>query len=121
MTLVPSNLGEFFTFIGSASAIGFVLSLIAEQSRWFQSRNKQGKMATLLFIAMVMSLLSYSLVRFVPAGVVEQAQPYYQTIYSAVVIVLASQVWHRLVNKQAEPPALSTSPTQGQDKTPASG
>ncbi len=121
MTIVPSNLGEFFTFIGSATAIGFVLSLAAENWLFFQSRNTQGKMAILLFIAIVMSLVSYSLMRFVPAGIVEQAQPYYQTIYSAVVIVLASQVWHRLVNKQTDKDVPSTSPAPGQDKTPASG
>jgi hypothetical protein len=97
---VPSTLGEFFTFIGSAGAIGFVLSFVAENWGFFQSRNKQGKVAILMFIALLMGLGSYSLVRFVPAGVVEQAQPIYQVIIATLSILLASQVWHKTVNQQ---------------------
>lgn len=97
---LPSSLGEFFTFIGSAAAIGFVLSFLAENWGFFQTRNKQGKIAILVIVAVLMGLISYSLVRYVPAGVVDQAQPIYQVIISSLAILLATQVWHKAVNQQ---------------------
>lgn len=98
MDLVPTTLGEFFTFVGSSAAIGFVLSWIAGNWGFFQRATSQGKAAILVFISLLMGLGSFALVRFVPAGVIEQAQPYYQVIISSITILIASQAWHKWID-----------------------
>lgn len=100
---MPASLGEFFTFIGSAAAIGFVLSFVAENWPFFQTRSSQGKMIILVVIALAMGLGSYGLVRYVPAGVIEAAQPIYQVIVSTITILLASQIWHKVTDKSPAP------------------
>ncbi len=118
---VPSTLGEFFTFIGSAGAIGFVLSIVVENWGFFQTRNKQGKITILILIALLMGLSSYSLVRYVPAGVIEQAQPLYQVIVATLSILIASQVWHKTVNQQVIDVTAAVVPntaTRGQTANP---
>lgn len=119
---IPSTLGEFFTFIGSAGAIGFVLSFVVENWAFFQTRNRQGKITILVFIALLMGLGSYSLVRYVPAGVVQEAQPIYQVIVATLSILLASQVWHKTVNQQVidvTAALVPDSPARDQPVTPA--
>jgi len=103
MELVPTTFGEFLTFIGSATAIGFVLSWIVGNWAFFNRATPQGKTAILLLVSILMSLGSLGLVRFVPAGIIEQAQPYYQTILGAITIVLASQAYHKVVDKPEDP------------------
>lgn len=95
----PTSLAQFFTFVGTAGAIGAVLSWIAGNWKFFQSRSAQGKMLILFVISLVMGFASHFAVKYIPAGIVTDAEPYYQIVINSIVILMASQVYHNIVDK----------------------
>jgi hypothetical protein len=93
----PQTLGQFATWLATAGAFGFVMSLVVE---WFPGWEKVGatpKFFITLGIAVGLGLLSFGLINWVPAGVKEGLEPYYQLLVSAITIWAASQGTHYLI------------------------
>lgn len=97
---IPGTFAEFLTFLGTAGAIGAVLSWIASNWKFFQDRSSQGKMLILFAIALVMGFASQFAVQYIPAGIVADAEPFYKTIINMAAIVLSSQLYYAKFGKE---------------------
>lgn len=107
---IPQTLGEFFTWLGTATAFGVVMSLVLEKLPFWAGLNSGLKAVSTMLLAVGLGLLSHALVTYVPAGVVADAQPWYQAIVSGISIWLASQGFHSAVNQREKYTAHSTTP-----------
>jgi len=99
---LPATFGEFLTWFGSSAVIGALISWVAAHWPWFKGQSGAVKVAVLLLISTIMGLVSFLAIKYVPAGVIEDVQPYYQIALNSVVIVLAAQGYDFLVNKAAD-------------------
>ncbi len=99
---MPGDFGSFLTFIGSGVFIGFVLSIVAENVALFQKLSSGWKIAVLGAIAIALALVSHLAVTYIPAGIVTAAEPYYQVVVNAVVILLASKAYHAVAGKDTD-------------------
>lgn len=99
---VPQTVSEFFTWLASAGALGFVVSAIAEVFPKWEMIDPKVKRWIVLGISAVLGLLSAALVRYVPAGVVEGAQDWYKAIVTAIAIFAASQWSHWAIIKRED-------------------
>lgn len=98
----PQELGQFLTWIGSNAAIGMVISWIMANWAWFQGRTAGEKTAILYGVAVVMGVVSRLAVTYVPAGVVEQLQPYYTILLTSAVIVGGQQIFYKRLGGKAQ-------------------
>lgn len=96
---MPDNFGSFLTFIGSAGFIGFILSVLAENASWFGKLSSGQKIALLLVVSLICGFVSHFAVKYIPAGVVQELDEYYQVALNTVVIFLASKAYHAIAGK----------------------
>lgn len=99
---LPATLGEFFTWFGSTLVIGSVISWVLQNWAWFKEQRSEVKVILLIVIAVGMGVLSQFAIKYVPAGVVEELQPYYQVVLTGVVIVLNALGFHWAIGKREE-------------------
>lgn len=95
---IPKSLSEFATWLATAGAFGFVMSLVVEWVPGWEGAKPTLKFFVTLGIALLLGLASYGLINWVPAGVKEGLEPYYQLIISAISIWAASQGTHYMIN-----------------------
>ncbi len=85
---IPSDFGTFLTWIGSDAVIGAVLvflwnwQLLATLKTWI-------RIVLLAVVGIVLAAGSYVGITYIPAGVVEQIQPYWRLVVTVVTIVLS--------------------------------
>lgn len=106
----PQQLGEFLTWIGSNAAIGAVISWIMANWGWFQERTSGQKTLILYAVAVVMGVASKLAVTYVPAGIVDQLQPYYAVLLTSAIIVGGQQLWYAKVEKPKQVKAVTARP-----------
>lgn len=100
---MPTSLGEFFTWLGTAGAFATIMALVLERiPGWNDKLSSEVKSLLSLVVAALLGMASYALVRWVPAGVVAELEPYYQVILTAVTIWLGSQYAHWAVNQRED-------------------
>lgn len=99
---MPENLGEFFTWLGTAGAFATIMALVLERVPNWDNLSSEAKSIVSLVVAALLGMASYALVRWVPAGVVEGLEPYYQVILSAVAVWLGSQYAHWGINQRED-------------------
>lgn len=98
----PASFGEFLSWLGTSAVIGSIVSWVAAHWVWFKNQGGGTKVAVLLVIATVLGLVSHLAITYVPAGVVEEAQPYYTAFLNAAMIVFGAMGFNYLVNERAE-------------------
>lgn len=104
---IPQTISEFFTWLASAGALGFVVSALAEVFPKWETLDPKVKRWIVLGISAVLGMLSTALIKYVPAGVVEGAQDWYKAIVTAAAVFAASQWSHWAIIRREdrkEPP-----------------
>ncbi len=96
----PQTLAAFLTWLGTAAAASAVLALLAEAIPGWATLKANVKRLIVFGLSVLLGVGSKLLVQYVPAGVIEAAEPYYQIILSALAIMLMSQPFHVLLNKR---------------------
>jgi hypothetical protein len=99
---LPATFGEFATWLATAGAFGFIMSLVVEWVPGWENANSNLKFFVTLALALGLGFASYALVTWVPAGIKESAEPYYQLIITAIGIWAASQGTHFLLIQRAD-------------------
>ena len=99
---IPQSFGQFATWLATAGAFGFVLSLIVEWVPGWETANSNLKFFVTLALAVALGFASYALVTWVPAGVKDGIEPYYQIIITAIGIWAASQGTHYTLIQRAD-------------------
>ncbi len=95
---MPSTFGEFLTFIGTATAIGAVINWVVQNWDFYQHQiRREVQVLILIVISTIMGVASMLAVRYVPAGVVAELEPYYRIVITSITIVLATQVTNGIV------------------------
>lgn len=114
---IPLTVLELFKFLGTPVFIGFLVSFLLERVPWFQQLNSDAKALVALLLAIVLPIVSYALLNYVPASFVEAVQPWYAAAITGIIGFIGSQVWHKLfkpetyiefTSGQEEPPTGST-------------
>jgi hypothetical protein len=78
------------------------MALVLERVPGWETLSREVKSFISLVVAALLGVVSYALVRWVPAGVVAELEPYYQVILTAVTIWLGSQYAHWAVNQRKD-------------------
>jgi len=115
---IPLTVLELFKFLGTPVFIGFLVSFLLERVPWFQQLNSDVKAIVALVIAIVLPIVSYALLNYVPQSFVEAVQPWYAAAITGVIGFIGSQVWHKLFKPDAYievPSELDNPPTGSTD------
>lgn len=97
-TQIPMSIIDLFKFIGTPVAIGFVVSFLLERVPWFQQLSSDVKAILALIISVLLPIISYALLNYVPQSLIEALQPWYSVAVTGVIGFIGSQVWHRIFN-----------------------
>jgi hypothetical protein len=101
MTL-PPDLTSFFSFIATPIFGAWLISHVFENLPFWANLTATAKQGATLAVYLVLGLVSFALVHWVPGTVVENLQP----IYAIIVAVLASWVsgsaFHYVVHTRAK-------------------
>lgn len=95
---IPLTIVDLFKFFGTPLCIGFVVSFLLERVVWFQQLGSDVKAILALIIAVVLPILSYALLNYVPQSLIDALQPWYSVAVTGVIGFIGSQVWHRIFN-----------------------
>ncbi len=98
----PESFSEFLTWIGTAGVISAILSWVMAHWQWFKEQTGGVKVLVLIAFSVVLSAIPYFTTTYLPAGVIEGAEPFYKIIISAIQIVLGAQVYNYLVNERED-------------------
>lgn len=96
----PGSFAEFLTWLGTAGAFSLFMALILERVPNWAEWDSDLKSFISVAVAVGLALVSYMLVRWLPAGVVADLEPWYRVIFNAVVIWLGSQWAHNVINRR---------------------
>lgn len=110
---IPQSLSEFATWLATAGAFGFVMSLVIEWVPGWEKANSTLKFFVTLGIALLLGLASYGLINWVPAGVKTGLEPYYQLIISAISIWATSQGAHYMIIQREKRAGVSPEDAKG--------
>lgn len=97
--VIPVTLIELFKFIGTPVFVGFIVSFLLENVQAFQDLTRYAKAAAALVVVVLLSLLSYWLVNYVPTAFIQALEPWYAAAVTGVIGFIASQVWHKVFNQ----------------------
>lgn len=95
---IPLTIVDLFKFFGTPLFIGFVVSFLLERVVWFQQLGSDVKAIFALIIAVLLPILSYALLNYVPQSLIDALQPWYSVAVTGVIGFIGSQVWHRIFN-----------------------
>jgi len=95
----PLTLVDLFKFIGTPLFIGFIVSFLLERVPWFQAQDANTKAIFAFTIAVVLPLISYALLNYVPQTLIDTLQPWYAAAVTGVIGFIGSQVWHKYFNQ----------------------
>jgi len=93
---IPTNLNDFFIWIGSPLVVGAVLSLIAERVWPLLPAEFPGgvKHALVIVASIGLPLLSKLLQDSVPPETIEALNPWWQAIVAGLMVYLTTQAAH---------------------------
>jgi hypothetical protein len=91
---LPPSLTAFLTFIATPTVLGPVLSELLEYLPAFQSLTSAKKTLVLYALMVLVGLVSFGIVRWVPTSALEALQPIYSIMIGAAVFFGSSQLFH---------------------------
>ena len=97
---LPTSFGAFLTWLATAGAFSLFMSLILERVPNWAEWNSDLKSFISVAVAIGLALISHALVRWLPAGVVAELEPWYAVVFNAVTIWLGSQWAHNIFNRR---------------------
>ena len=93
---IPLTIVELFKFLGTPVFIGFLVSFLLERVPAFQLLSSDMKAIVSLVLAVLLPIVSYALLNYVPMSLIEALQPWYAAAITGVIGFIGSQVWHKL-------------------------
>lgn len=90
------TLNDFLLWLASSGGAAATMSFVAERIPSFQNLPSQKRSLYILIGSVVIALVAYAVLRFVPAGTLDQLSPFFAIIYSIAGTWVASQVAHKL-------------------------
>ena len=91
---------DLFKFFGTPVFVGIIVSFLLERVPAFQALETNTKAFTALFLAVLCALGSRFLLATIPASVIAALDPLYADAVNMIIAFIASQVWHRLIQKE---------------------
>lgn len=79
---------------GSALAAAALVSFLAEKSTGFQRWPPEAKLALQLGASVLLAVVAFAVVTFVPAEVMAALAPWWRIVFGAIVAVLGNQYFH---------------------------
>lgn len=98
---MPDSLGGWVLFVGSPVAMGAVVSFALDWSP-FIALSGGKKVALLMLACIAMGVFSHLVITYVPASVLEAAQPYYAIIVQAVAALGGAKLWHAAFGRDTD-------------------
>lgn len=97
MLELPPTFSQFLTFIGTPVFAAWIVSHFIETIPAWATLTATVKQLILAAIYIVLGLLSFGLVHWVPASVAEQLQPIYAIIVAAIGAWLSGMFYHGVI------------------------
>ncbi len=94
MDQLPPELSQFLTFIASPVFGAWVVSEVLEQQQWFLALPPGRKAIQVLAVMLLLGVLSFALVRWVPPSATEQLQPLYAIVVATIAAFVSGKVYH---------------------------
>jgi hypothetical protein len=91
---LPPDLTSFLAFIATPAVLGPILSELLEYLPAFQKLASAYKTLALYVLMALVGLLSFGIVRWVPASALESLQPVYSILIAAAAFFASSQLFH---------------------------
>lgn len=91
---LPPDLASFLTFIATPIFAAWIVSHFIETIPQWADLAATVKQAIMLAIYIGLGLLSYALVKWVPADVIVTLQPIYAVIIGAITAWISANLWH---------------------------
>jgi len=85
--------------LATGGGIGALLSFLLERVSWFQALSSSARYWIVLVVSVGLPVLATVALQFVPAGVWEALQPYWNALAAGFLVWLSSQAAHKLLNK----------------------
>jgi len=98
----PGDLVSVLEWIASGVGVGFLFSILAEKSAWYEALGKKQKFAILVAGSVGLPVLATALLLNVPANVWTILQPYWRAAISGIYALVGSQVYYRAFVKPQE-------------------
>ncbi len=99
------NLLEMLKWVAAGGAgilAGFVASFALEHWPWFQVFSPLAKRSAVIVLSVALGWAGYAVLTYVPAEALAAAMPWFKVAILSITTLLATQLWHQLVNKGNE-------------------
>lgn len=91
----PGDLVGVIEWLASGIGVGFVLSILATKSAWYQQLASKVKFVVMTCICGGLPVLATALLQLVPADVWVLLQPYWRAFISGIFVLAGSQVYYQ--------------------------
>lgn len=82
--MIPSDIGSFFIWLGTAAAASAIISWFLTPRAFYQKLSPEREKELNLAVYIVLGLLSFILLHYVPNTLIDQLQPFYAVLYAAI-------------------------------------
>lgn len=107
---------EALTWLSAGGSVVLAMagaSYAAEHVAWYQSLSGEHKRWVMGLTSVMLALLAWATITYVPTDVIAQLEQPYRVIMLTIAAMLGSQAWHKLVNRSHVPTAINTINTSG--------
>lgn len=80
---IPTNLGDFYVYLGGPF-VAIAIAFLADRVGSFQKLSPDAKHLIIVLVNILLGLLSYALVQYVPSSVTAELQPIWAVIAIAI-------------------------------------
>jgi uncharacterized membrane-anchored protein len=91
-----------FLWVLNSGGAAIVASFILERVAAYQEQTADAKYNIFIGVSVVISLIAYSVLTYVPAEVLAQIAPFFAVIYGAVVAAVSGTAFHKLTKSNAQ-------------------
>ena len=92
-------MNEFLVFLFAGGGNVVIGSWVLEKLDWFQSLESKKKEYVFYVVGVVLALVAYSVITFVPAETIEQISPFFAVLYTILTSLIGGDVFHRFTKK----------------------
>lgn len=89
------DLTQFLTWLASAAGATAFLSFVAERIPAFQALSASAKGYVMLGGSIVLAMIAFAILTYVPPAALEQLKPWFQVLYGVIAAWLANQFAHK--------------------------
>jgi hypothetical protein len=90
------SLNEFLIWLSSAGGNIALVSWILERSSWFGALESDVKEYVLVAFSIVVAVLGYVVLTYVPVETLTMLAPYFTIVYAAISTVILGKTFHKI-------------------------